>query len=274
MRLDPSQFQVDPHTKPHLKSWTTDEDGGMDRAAAQPRFERNLDAIAELQYKLFADGTKSVLLVVQGIDTAGKNGVIGDVLARLNPLGVYVKSFKKPEHSELAHDFLWRVHQACPARGMIGVFNRSHYEDVLITRVHKWIDRKQCERRYGFINSFEQMLVDEGTTIVKLFLLISREEQYRRLESRIEEPRRQWKLSLADFEERKYWDDYMEAFNDALAATSTKHAPWFVVPSDKKWYRNLLASEILLSRLKSMDLHWPKPQVDLDAVRKALGAVR
>ena len=270
MTIELSKFQVDPKSKLHLKDWKTNDDEGLAREAVAPIFQENLKAISELQYKLFADGSRGVLIVIQGIDTAGKDGVIRDVFSCMNPQGVYVKSFKKPEKIELAHDYLWRVHQACPAKGMIGVFNRSHYEDVLITRVHKWIDSKTCERRYEHINQFEKLLADEGTAIVKLFLLISKDEQFERLQGRIEEPQRNWKFNLADLAERAFWNDYMDAFHDALAATSAKHAPWFVIPSDKKWFRNLLVSEIVLAQLKSLDLKWPKPEADAAALHKAL----
>jgi len=270
MTIELSKFQVDPKSKVHLKDWKTNDDEGLAREVMAPIFAENLKAISELQYKFFADGSRGLLIVIQGIDTAGKDGVIRDVFSCMNPQGVYVKSFKKPEKSELAHDYLWRVHQACPAKGMIGVFNRSHYEDVLITRVHKWIDSKTCERRYEHINHFEKLLADEGTAIVKLFLLISKDEQFARLQSRIEEPQRNWKFNLADLAEREFWNDYMDAFHDALAATSSKQAPWFVIPSDKKWFRNLLVSEIVLTQLKSLDLKWPKPAADSATLRKAL----
>ena len=270
MSIDLSKFQVDPKSKLHLKDWKTNDDEGLAREVMAPIFQENLKAISELQYKLFADSSHGLLIVIQGIDTAGKDGVIRDVFSCMNPQGVYVKSFKKPEKTELAHDYLWRVHQACPGKGMIGVFNRSHYEDVLITRVHKWIDAKTCQRRYEDINNFEKLLTNEGTTIVKLFLLISKDEQFERLQSRIDEPQRNWKFNLADLAERKFWNEYMDAFHDALAATSEKHAPWFVIPSDKKWFRNLLVSEILLKTLQSLDLKWPKPEADAAVLRKAL----
>ncbi len=270
MPFDLSKFEVNPKSMRHLNDWKTNDDEGLTREAMAPIFAENLKAISELQYKLFADGSRGVLIVIQGIDTAGKDGVIRDVFSCMNPQGVYVKSFKKPEKSELAHDYLWRVHQACPGKGMIGVFNRSHYEDVLITRVHNWIDSKTCQRRYEHINNFEKLLTDEGTIIVKLFLLISKAEQFTRLQKRVDDSQSNWKFNLADLAERAFWNEYMDAFHDALAATSSKHAPWFVIPSDKKWFRNLLVSHILLAQLKALDLKWPKSEADAATLRSAL----
>lgn len=274
MPLDLTKFQVAPNSKLRLTDWDPRADEGLARAAMEPVFRANLAAISALQYKLFAAATRSVLIVIQGIDTAGKDGVIRAVFSGVNPQGVSVTCFTKPEKSALAHDYLWRVHQACPARGMIGVFNRSHYEDVLVTRVHGLIDRKTCERRYAQINNFEQLLVEEGTSIVKLFLLISKDEQFLRQQSRVDEPQRNWKFKLADLAERKFWNEYLDAFRAAIAATSSAQAPWFIIPSDKKWFRNLLVSEIVLAQLKALRLRWPKPEADPATLNQALQDAR
>ena len=274
MTINLAKFQVGETPKLRLKTWKTNDDEGLDREAMTPIFLENLKAISRLQHKLFANSSRSVLIVIQGIDAAGKNGVIRDVMRGINPEGVSVTSFRKPEKSELAHDYLWRAHQACPSKGTIGVFNRSHYEDVLITRVHQWIDRKTCIRRYDHINHFEKLLVDEGTTVLKLFLLISKEEQFSRLQSRIDDPQRNWKFNLEDLAERQLWDEYLKAFQAAIAATSSHHAPWFIIPSDKKWFRNLLVSEIVLAHLKSLRLQWPKPAADHATLHKALNNTR
>jgi PPK2 family polyphosphate:nucleotide phosphotransferase len=223
----------------------------------------------ELQYKMWAEHRHSLLIVLQGLDAAGKDGVVRHVLSGMNPESCRVASFKKPTADELDHDFLWRVHPHAPARGTVAIFNRSHYEDVLVVRVHNLVAKKVWSKRYDLINDFERSLyVENGTTIVKFFLHISKEEQLARFAQRLDDPLRQWKISDSDYSERDYWDDYTAAFEDVLANTSTKHAPWLVIPSNHKWFRNLAISHILVETMKGMDLQLPKVTVDLAKIRE------
>jgi len=230
---------------------------------ALQRLEKNLDRLSVLQYLLYAEGKRSVLVVLQGIDAGGKDGTIRNVMSRMNPQGVHVTAFKVPEGAEKRHDYLWRVHNAVPGHGEIGIFNRSHYEDVLVVRVHNLVPKTVWKKRYQQINDFEQMLADSGTTIIKFFLLISKDEQKRRFEERLEDKTKNWKFSPGDVEERKYWDDYMAAFEDAIGKCSKPWAPWYVIPADRKWYRNLAVSEILVKTMENMKLAYPQPSADL-----------
>nr|EUJ13481.1 polyphosphate kinase [Ralstonia solanacearum P673] len=211
-----------------------------------------------LQDILYAEHRRKLLVVLQGMDTSGKDGTVRGVFRAFDPLGLRVVGFKAPTPQELARDFLWRVHAQVPARGEIVIFNRSHYEDVLITRVHGDIDVAECKRRYEHINAFERMLEDTGTTLVKCFLHLSREEQRERLQERIDDPHKHWKFDPADIEERRYWDDYMAAYEDAINATSTPGAPWYVVPADSKSHRNLMVAEILLQVMERMAPAYPE----------------
>lgn len=238
-----------------------------DKAEAQERLQEDLDILPKLQYLLYADGTRAALVVLQAMDTGGKDGVIRNVMSGLNPAGCIVTSFKAPSSGELAHDYLWRVHQAVPARGMIGVFNRSHYEDVLVVRVHRLVPEKVWRGRYRQINEFERMLTENGVSILKIYLHISREEQEKRLHARIEDPSKNWKFSPADLEERKLWDDYMVAFEDAIGECSTEWAPWHVVPANRKWYRDAVVARLLREHLEALKLRTPKPRMDLSKVR-------
>jgi len=224
--------------------------------AALPALEQLL---GDLQDRLWAEARRSLLVVLQAMDAGGKDGTIKHVFGGVNPQGTRVQSFKVPTPKELAHDFLWRVHAVVPEAGEIAIFNRSHYEDVLVPRVHGTIDSAECQRRYQSIRAFEDVLSDAGTTIVKLYLHISREEQGRRLEERIDQPNKRWKLEAADFAERRYWDDYRRAYEDAIAATSTDHAPWRIVPSNHKWYRNWAVSTILVGVLDALHPQYPQP---------------
>jgi PPK2 family polyphosphate:nucleotide phosphotransferase len=210
-----------------------------------------------------------MLIVLQGIDTAGKDGVIRKVMTALNPQGVFVHSFMKPSDSELAHDYLWRVHSRCPAKGEIAIFNRSHYEDVIVGRVHGFLKPKEIERRQRQINDFERMLVEEGTIVLKFFLSITSDEQLKRLHARLEDPSKHWKFSVNDVNERKRWPQYVETFEDMLSTTSTEHAPWTVVPSNRKWFRNLLVSEVLCRKIDGLSLKWPEPAEDLSGITLA-----
>jgi PPK2 family polyphosphate:nucleotide phosphotransferase len=265
--LDLDRFTVKPGRKVSLADWDTDEDCGLTKAEGEERLARNLATVDELQMKFWANRKRAMLVVLQGIDTAGKDGVIRKVMTALNPQGVTVHSFKKPSDAEAAHDYLWRVHSRCPARGEVAVFNRSHYEDVIVGRVHGFLEPQEIARRHRQINDFERMLVEENTIVLKFFLSISKDEQLKRLHARLEDPTRQWKFSINDVNERTRWSLYTDAFEDMLAKTSTEHAPWIVVPSNRKWFRNLLVSEAFCEHLNGLNMEWPKPDQDLAFIR-------
>jgi len=224
--------------------------------------EKSIVRLSDLQYLLYAENKRALLIVLQAMDTGGKDGTIRHVMSGLNPSGCRVKAFKVPSAEEIEHDFLWRVHQAVPPRGDFGIFNRSHYEDVIVVRVHGLKPRSVWEARYDQINAFERHLVENDVTILKFFLHISKDEQKKRIEQRIKDPTKRWKLTPSDFEERKYWNDYQQAYEDALNRCSTKWAPWFIIPADKKWYRNLAVSQIMVETLESMRMKFPKPTFD------------
>jgi PPK2 family polyphosphate:nucleotide phosphotransferase len=224
------------------------------------------ERLAALQDRLWARAHERVLVVLQGMDTAGKGGTVKRVLGAVNPAGLRVTSFKAPTSTELARDYLWRVHAVVPAKGEIGVFDRSHYEDVLAVRVQELAPEERWSKRYDHINAFEQMLVDEGTTIVKILLHISKGEQRKRLQSRLDDPRKHWKFRLSDLDARAEWSDYQTAFEAMLERTSTEHAPWYVVPADKKWYRDWAVATILIATLEGMDLTWPDSPDDIAGV--------
>jgi PPK2 family polyphosphate:nucleotide phosphotransferase len=236
-----------------------------DKEAGQAKADELVDRIEELQELMWADHSRRLLIVLQATDTGGKDGTIRHVLDGVNPQGVRVAGFKKPTEPELAHDYLWRVHPHVPGDGEIVVFNRSHYEDVLVVRVHDLVPEERWRKRYDHIRDFEQMLADEGTTIVKFFLHISKDEQKERLQARLDEPDKNWKFDVGDLRERERWDDYQRAFAEAIEHTSTEAAPWYVVPADRKWYRNLVISQILVDTLEGLDLRHPEPD-DLDGV--------
>jgi len=224
--------------------------------------ETSLARLSELQYLLYAENKRALLVVLQAMDTGGKDGTIRHVMSRLNPSGCRVKAFKVPSEEEREHDFLWRVHQAVPPRGDFGIFNRSHYEDVIVVRVHGLAPRPVWEARYDQINAFERHLVENGVTILKFFLHISKEEQKRRIEQRIEDPTKRWKLAPSDFEERKYWNEYQRAYEDAVNRCSTQWGPWYIIPADKKWFRDVAVSQIMVETLESMKMKFPKPTFD------------
>lgn len=234
---------------------------------AEARLVRLRNDLEHLQEMFFADGRFGLLVILQGMDTAGKDGVIRHVFEGVNPQGVRVNSFKQPTPEERAHDFLWRIHRDAPAKGEIVIFNRSHYEDVLISRVHNLVPRAVWSKRYDAINDFERELVEEGNVILKFFLHVSRKEQGRRLQDRIRDPTKHWKLTLADFHERRFWDQYMVAYKDALERTNTVAAPWYILPSDHKWYRNLAVSSILVQRLRELKLRYPGPPMPISAFK-------
>lgn len=241
-------------------------EGDWDKESAKVRIEQNTEHSRDLAYRLYAENRRAVLLVLQGMDTAGKDGTIRTVMTGISPQSCQIASFKQPSSEELDHDFLWRIHRAVPRRGEIGIFNRSHYEDVLIVRVHNLVPEPEWRSRYDRINDFEQLLAEGGVTIVKCFLHISKEEQRERLQARLDNPHKRWKFSKADLAERKLWPDYQEAYTAALHRCNTEHAPWHVIPSDRKWYRNLIVSELLRDTLESMDPQVPPPEPGLDGI--------
>ncbi|WP_174801591.1 polyphosphate kinase 2 family protein [Martelella limonii] len=267
---------VEPGSSVSLADIDPAADGGIDgKDEGRELLAGILDEISPLQEKLYAEGKHALLIVLQGIDAAGKDGVCWHVIRAMNPHGTTVASFKQPTDVETAHDFLWRVHQRVPAKGQVAVFNRSHYEDVLIARVHNLVPKAEWSRRYNQINNFEEYLTENGVSIVKFFLYISKEEQLERFEKRLEDKDRQWKISPADYAERERWDDYIEAYEAMLSKCSTQHAPWYVIPANRKWFRNLAAADIIHRTMVDMNIESPKPTVDIDEIyRRYHHAVR
>lgn len=263
------KFRVDPDEKLRLAKIDPAYRGKHDTEnSAKKATEGYLDKLSQQQVKLYAERKRSVLVVLQGLDAAGKDGVVNHVFSALNVQGATVASFKQPTPVELAHDFLWRIHPHTPSRGEIAIFNRSHYEDLVTVRVHKLIDKATCVERYKTVREFEKLLVANGTVVLKFFLHISKQEQLRRFAQRLEDPKRNWKISKSDYKERAFWDDYIEAFEDALAATSTEDAPWYVIPADHKWFRSLVISQIMAATLEDLKLTMPAPTVDLNEIRR------
>lgn len=262
-------YHVKPGSKLSLAHFDPDDTGdykktGQDKENAKAATEKLIGKLSELQEHLYANGNRALLIVLQGMDTSGKDGTIKHVMSGVNPQGCKVVTFKTPSAEELGHDFLWRVHQKAPAKGQIGIFNRSHYEDVLITRVHGCISDKMVKQRFKQIKEFEELLSESGTVTVKFFLHISKDEQKKRLEERISNPEKRWKFSEGDIEERKFWGSYVEAFEAMMAATSTDQAPWYIVPANRKWYRNLIIAERVVGALESMKLKPPQAPVGID----------
>ena len=269
------KFLVEPGSKVRLGKIDADFNGKhLSRQDAVDGTARQVERIARLQYLLYADAGQSLLIVLQGLDAAGKDGLIRHLFSGVNPQGVSVIAFKKPTEIEAAHDFLWRIHRAAPAKGEIAIYNRSHYEDVLIVRVHKWVSHAVWSRRYDLINGFEKTLIENGTRILKFYLHISPEEQLARFKDRLDDPERQWKISEADYAEREFWPQYVEAYEDAIERTSTKHAPWFVIPANHKWFRNLAVSQIVADTMDDMGLTLPRPRVDVAAMRRKYHAAK
>ena len=269
------KFMVEPGSKVRLAKIDPGFNGKhLSRKAAVEATAQQIERIARLQYLLYADATQSLLIVLQGLDAAGKDGLIRHLFSGVNPQGVSVISFKKPTGIEAAHDFLWRIHRRVPAKGEIAIFNRSHYEDVLIVRVQKLVPHAVWSRRYDQINDFEKMLGDNDTRILKFYLHISPEEQLERFKARLDDRTRQWKISEADYTERERWPHYVEAYEDALERTSTKRAPWYVIPANHKWFRNLAVSQIIADTMDDMRLTLPRPRVDLAAIRRQYHAAR
>jgi PPK2 family polyphosphate:nucleotide phosphotransferase len=259
--VKPADTRIEPDTKVKLSKWDPDDDGiiGKDKSDARERLDDHRMRLEALQELLYAEGRHRLLIVLQAMDTAGKDSTIRHVFQGVDPLGVKVACFKAPTAAELAHDYLWRVHPHVPGAGEIAIFNRSHYEDVLITRVNGWIDAAECKRRYRQINDFERLLAETGTTILKFYLHISKDEQKKRLEERRDTPDKQWKFQPGDLSVRAQWDDYMGAYEAALSATSTVHAPWHVIPANSKLARNLMVSHLLIDTLEKLDMRYPDP---------------
>jgi PPK2 family polyphosphate:nucleotide phosphotransferase len=264
------RLRVEPGSKVDLAAIDPSFHGKWASAeAAKDELTSNIARITTLQRKLYADRRHCLLIVLQGIDGAGKDGTCWHVMSAMDPEGVDVSGFKQPTPEEKDHDFLWRVHPHAPGRGRVAIFNRSHYEDVLVVRVHKLVPKDVWKPRYDFINDWEKLLATEnGTTILKFFLYISKEEQLARFKERLDDPARQWKISSGDYSERDLWDEYIVAFEDAMSRCSPKHAPWFVIPANHKWFRNLAVSRIVADALEDMKLELPKPTVDLKEIRR------
>ena len=255
-------LRVMPGTQVRLAKLDPGATFGYDKASAAPVTQHQLERLADLQDRFWAEARHSILIVLQGIDAAGKDGTINKVMEAFNPQGCVVSSFKVPTPEELGHDFLWRIHKRTPRKGEIGIFNRSHYEDVLVVRVHDIVPRDVWSARYAQINAFEDTLVKGGTTIVKFFLSIDRDEQRKRFQARYDDPTRRWKFSMGDLEERKRWDDYQAAFDEALSKTSTHGAPWYVIPANQKWFRDLAVASILADTMADLKPAYP-PAADL-----------
>lgn len=260
--------RVKPHTHVRLADISSSSTGPyQSEKDADADLESNRKRLDQLQALLAASGQHALLIVLQGMDTGGKDGTIRHIFTGVNPQGCDVTQFKVPTPLEARHDFLWRAHAAVPARGVIGIFNRSHYEDVLVVRVHKLISAKQAHRRMEEIVAWEEMLAANNVLILKFFLHISYKEQTQRLQDRISDPDKNWKISQADFAERKLWPDYQEAYEDALSRTSRKHAPWYIIPADHKWYRNAAISQILVHAMEGLKMRYPAPSIDLSKIK-------
>jgi len=267
--MDYDKYIVPPRTQVRLKEIAPADTGkhaSHDEALAV--IQKNVERMDKAQYLLYADGKKSLLIVLQGLDAAGKDGTIRHLFAGMNPQGTSVSSFKQPTAEELSHDFLWRIHARAPAKGEVVIFNRSHYEDVLVVRVHNLVPPDVWSRRYDLINNFEKLLHENGAIILKFFLHISPEEQLERFKQRLDDPNRQWKISESDYSERALWPKYVEAYEEALSRTSTEHAPWRIVPADHKWYRNLVISDIVAHTMENMGLNLPPSRVDIADIRR------
>jgi PPK2 family polyphosphate:nucleotide phosphotransferase len=263
-----SPYRAKPGQKHNLSKVSTSSTGKFaDKEDAVESTEKNLKKMTKLQELLYAEGKHAVLIVMQAMDTGGKDGAIEHVFSSVNPQGCNVTSFKQPTHLELRHDFLWRIHQAAPPKGMIEIFNRSHYESVLVERVHKLVPKSVWSQRYDRINEFEKMLTDEGTTILKFFLHISKDEQKKRLQARLDDKKRHWKFDTGDLSERMLWSEYQEAYEDLLRKCSTQDAPWYIVPSDHKWFRNWMLTDTIVKALESLNMQYPPPAAGLEEIK-------
>ena len=263
------KFMVEPGTKIQLSKIDASYTGKDEtHEQALPKIQTHVERMDKLQYLLYADNHQSLLVVLQALDAAGKDGVVRHLFSGINPQGTFVFGFKQPSKYEAAHDFLWRAHLRTPGTGEVVVFNRSYYEDVLVVRVHKLVPESVWSKRYELINDFEKTLSQNGTTILKFFLHISPEEQLSRFKQRLDDPSRHWKISETDYPECELWPQYMEAYEDAIALTSTKHAPWYIIPANHKWFRNLAVSQIISDTMDEMGLQLPATQVDIAEMRR------
>jgi PPK2 family polyphosphate:nucleotide phosphotransferase len=259
---DLTKYRIPPNAGLRLAEVSTNDTAGLDKGEAEDAFKANIDALDQLQERLFAEGRQSLLVVLQAMDGGGKDSTIRSVFGPLNALGVVVHGFKKPTEEELAHDFLWRVHPHAPRKGNIAVFNRSHYEDVLVVRVHGLAEPSVIEARYDHIRAFERLLAERGTRIIKFLLHVSKDYQLERMRRRLEKPDKHWKFNPGDLAERKLWDKYMEAFEVAVSRTTTDEAPWYVVPSEERWFRDVVVSGIVRQALEAMNPQYPPPSFD------------
>jgi PPK2 family polyphosphate:nucleotide phosphotransferase len=259
---------VKPGKKVKLRKYDPEDTLGWEKGhKTNDSLEKSLQKLDKLQYLLYADRKSSLLVVLQALDAGGKDGTIRHVMSGVNPQGCNVTSFKTPSAEEAEHDFLWRIHKSVPERGYIGIFNRSQYEDVLVVRVHNLVPKDVWSKRYDQINEFEEMLTRNNVKILKFFLHISKDEQKKRFMERIDDPDKRWKASLADFQERKYWREYTEAYEDVLTRCSTEYAPWFIIPSNKKWFRNLAVSRVIAETLEKMKMKFPAPTIDVKRLK-------
>jgi PPK2 family polyphosphate:nucleotide phosphotransferase len=262
------EFIIKPQHKVQLRKFDPGNTLGWGKGhATKARLAKALEKLDKLQYLLYAEHKHALLVVVQGLDAAGKDGTIRHVMSGVNPQGCRVSSFKTPSPEEAAHDFLWRVHKAVPPYGDIGIFNRSHYEDVLVVRVHNMVPKEVWSKRFEQINEFERFLQENNVRILKFFLHISKDEQKKRFMERIDDPDKRWKISQADFDERKFWDEYVQAYEEVLTRCSTKRAPWFVIPADKKWFRDLAVSHIIVETLEEIGLKFPAPAIEVKKLK-------
>lgn len=262
-------FRVKPGSAPKLSEIDPNfKDKHVDKEAAGDEIAKHVEKMRDLQHLLHAEGRHSLLICLQGMDAGGKDGTIKHVLGAMDPMGTRVHSFKIPTPEEAAHDFLWRYHAQAPRQGEIVIFNRTHYESVLVERVHNLVPKEVWSKRYNFLNDFEQSLVENGTRVLKFYLHISPDEQLERFRGRLDDPEHRWKISEGDYKERKFWPEYVAAYEEAFAKTSTKEAPWFLIPANHKWFRNLAISKIVVETLMSFDMKFPKPTVDLDEIRR------
>lgn len=263
------RFRIEPGAKVKLDEIDAGYKGEHeDKASAQAEIDKYAQHLPDLQYLMYAENSRSLLIILQAMDAAGKDGTIKHVLGTMNPQGCRVYNFKAPSAVELAHDFLWRIHQATPPKGYVTVFNRSHYEDVLVVRVHNLVPKEVWSKRYDEINAFEKHLTHNGTHVIKFYLHIDKAEQLERFKQRLDDPSRQWKISESDYAEREYWSEYQRAYEEAISACSTDRAPWYIIPSNHKWFRNLAVSQILVNTLESFNMKFPEPSVNIEDIRK------
>ena len=264
------KYRIPPETQVDLSDFDTHYQGEIEKKVGNAQLKKHRKTLRDLQELLYAERKQKVLIVLQGIDASGKDSTIRHVFGDVNPQGTHVTNFKVPTPKELAHDYLWRIHQHTPGSGEIVVFNRSHYEDVLVVRVNDFVPQSVWQKRYHHINEFERLLADEGTTILKFYLHISKQEQAERFLARLDRPYKRWKFNPKDLEERKKWGDYEDAFEDMLSKTSTSWAPWYVIPGDRKWYRSLVIASVIIDTLNNLNMQFPEEVPDIESYRNQL----